>query len=284
MRRVARRLPPGTGRRRAGMARRLGVPRAGAVLRAALGGALIVTASWLHPVPAHADPIANLQKRYQEAIGQAQRKLNEWNARRQQQEAVVEQLRGATTSYAAELRRIDADLLQTVNRLRQAEADLARIEAEIQDLERQMAEKQAAVEQRARAYSTRLRGLYKFTRTSPLEQLLAARDFSDALRRITMMQAVAQVDRQLLGQLRNEHRALVEARAGLAQRQAEATTLRDEIRRQRQTLEARRAEQSALVARAQEQQRQAEAALDEFERQRQEQAAQIAALQAQMQR
>lgn len=233
----------------------------------------------MQPATAGADSLTQLQAR----IAQAQQALKELAARRQGQQVQVEQLRSATDSSTAELRRIDQELLSTISKLNDAEASLQRVQQEQQALEGQIAEKQAQIEQRANVYATRLRALYKFTRTSPLEELLAARSFSDALQRITMMQAVARVDNYLLAQLRAEQQDLLKAHEALQQKRAEEQALRDEIERQRQVLVQRRAEQAAAVARAQAQQQQAEAQLSSWDQQARDLSAQITALQSQYQ-
>ena len=245
--------------------------------------ALLVTGATSLPATAHADAITDLQKRYQVSVAQAQQALSGLVQRRQQQQAVVDQLRGVTGGYAADLRAVDQQLMATVNALQAAEASLAQTDEDIRALEAKIAEKQEAVDQRAAAYATRLRGLYKFTRTSPLEELLGAHSFSEALQRLTMMQAVARVDNRLLGQLRSEQQALLAARAELDKKQAEATALRDQIEQQRQVLEGQRAQQAALVAKAQSEQRQAEQTLTEFDQQQRTQAAEIVQLQGQYQ-
>jgi len=252
------------------------------LVRLAITGVLIL-ASLAHATPTYADPISDLQKRYQASLAQAQQALSGFSVRRQEQQQTVETLRGVTNIYAADLRKVDQELFVTVNALQQAEENLAALQADIRRLEGEIVEKQAAVDQRAAAYGTRLRGLYKFTRTSPLEQLLAARDFSDALHRITMMQAVARVDNRLLGQLRDEQTALVAAKTALQEKQAAAAAVRDEIDQKRQVLVDQRAQQSTLVAKAQAEQRQSEAVLTEFDRQQREQAAEIVTLQGQYQ-
>jgi murein DD-endopeptidase MepM/ murein hydrolase activator NlpD len=212
-------------------------------LRAAWSVAVLI-ALLMAPATASADSLGDLQVR----INQAKQKLGNLASRRQGQQGVVDQTRGVTNGYASQLRQVDQDLLTAIGKLRQAEDGLAKVETEQTALEDSIAEKEAAVEQRAGVYSTRLRALYKFTRVSPLEQLLAAHDFSDALRRIGMMQAVTRVDNRLLGQLRSEHDELLKAREALAQKQAEAVALRDEIEQQR--LEAQR-RQAAAQATAQ---------------------------------
>ncbi|MGH2367504.1 MAG: murein hydrolase activator EnvC family protein, partial [Chloroflexota bacterium] len=128
-----------------------------------------------------------------------------------------------------------------------------------------------------------LRALYKFTRTSPLEQLLAARDFSDALRRVAMMQAITRVDNRLLGQLRTEYGELLASREALQRKQEEAVALRDEIDQQRRALADRRADQAAALVRAQQDQGEAESGLTLFEQQVKAEQANIVALQAQYQ-
>jgi murein DD-endopeptidase MepM/ murein hydrolase activator NlpD len=237
-------------------------------------------AALAQPAPASADPLTDLTVR----IKQAQVAVQELTTRRQSQHRVVDDLRAVTGGHAADLRRVEQDLFAAVARFREAEAALAQVEAEIASLEGQIAEKEAAVERRAGVYGTRLRGLYKFTRTSPLERLLSARDFGEALQRVTMMQAVARVDTRLLGQLRAEHQELVKARAALRQKQEQAAALRDELGQQRQSLEQRRTEQAAVAAQAQREQRQAEAAATELDEQARAQSALIVSLQAQYQR
>ncbi len=233
----------------------------------------------LQPATASADALADIMVR----LGQAQTAVRDLTGRRQGQQVVVEQLRGVTGSFASELQKVDAELMAAVTRFRQAEISLERVEGEIVQLEGEIAAKEEAVQQRANVYGTRLRALYKFTRTSPLEQLLASRSFTDALHRIGMMQAVTRVDNRLLGQLRAEQDDLLKAREALAEKQTEAVGLRDELDQQRRALEERRGEQALLVYRAQQEQRSAEGALSEMDRETAAQGARIVGLQAQYQ-
>jgi murein DD-endopeptidase MepM/ murein hydrolase activator NlpD len=175
--------------------------------------------------------------------------------------AVVQELRGLTQDLANELLRIDQELTAAAASLRQAEADLDRLSGEIVVLEAELVQRQAAMDERSAVYGTRLRALYKFTRVSPLEEILSARDFGDLLNRLTMLQAVTRVDNRLLGQLKAERDAVQTARDGLREREQAVTALRAEIVEQQRILTTRRDEQAVAVARAQEQQARAEAAL-----------------------
>lgn len=234
----------------------------------------------LQPAVASADALSDLKAR----IAQAQVGVQQLTARRQGQQGIVEQLRGAAGAQSATLRSVDAELIGAVNRFNAAEAALERVDADIALLEGEIAAKELAVSQRADVYGTRLRALYKFTRTSPLEQLLAASNFTDALHRIMMMQAVTRVDNRLLGQLREEHDELKSDRTRLDERRAEAVALRAEIEQQRRELEARRADQARLVAQAQSEQRVAEGALSELDRAAASQVASVQALSLQYQK
>ncbi|MDQ3702993.1 MAG: hypothetical protein M3442_19030, partial [Chloroflexota bacterium] len=175
--------------------------------------------------------------------------------------ATVQTLRGLSRELVAELFRIDQQLVSTASALRQAEAELVQFTAETQALEAELAVKQAAVEARGAVYGVRLRAIYKFGRTSPLEEILSARDFGDALRRITMLQSVARIDNRLLGQLRAERDAILDTTTRLRDKQRAATELRDQIDQQHQTLITQYEQQAAVVRQAQEEQSQAELAL-----------------------
>jgi murein DD-endopeptidase MepM/ murein hydrolase activator NlpD len=251
------------------------LPRAHPLVSTALAAALV-----LQPAVASADALTDLKAR----IAQAQTSVQQITSRRVGQQNVVEQLRGITGAQASDLRRVDAELIAAVGRFNRAEAALLRVDEEIGSLESAIAAKEAAVAQRADVYGTRLRALYKFTQTSPLEQLLGARSFTDALHRVTMMQAVTRVDNRLLGQLRGEHDELKKDRALLDEKRGEAVALRTELDEQRRALEGRRAEQALLVAQAQSEQRAAEGALSELDRAAAEQSANVQRLQGQYQR
>jgi murein DD-endopeptidase MepM/ murein hydrolase activator NlpD len=175
--------------------------------------------------------------------------------------ALVQELRGLTQDMVGELYRIDQDLVTAAGALRQAEADLDRLTTEIVALEAELAQKQAAMNERSAVYGTRLRAIYKFTRTSPLEEILSAHDFGDMLKRVTLLQAVARADSLLLGRLRAEYDSLQATANTLREKQQATIALKAQIEEQQRILAARREEQASAVARAQEQQSQAEAAL-----------------------
>ena len=234
----------------------------------------------LQPAIASADALSDLRAR----IARAQVGVQQLTTRRQGQQGIVEQLRGVAGAQFATLRSVDAELIAAVNRFNAAEAALGRVDADIALLEGEIAAKELAVSERADVYGTRLRALYKFTRSSPLEQLLAASNFTDALHRITMMQAVTRVDNRLLGQLREEHDELKNDRNRLDERRAEAVVLRAEIEQQRRELEARRADQARLAAQAQSEQRLAEGALSDLDRAAASQVASVQALSLQYQK
>jgi septal ring factor EnvC (AmiA/AmiB activator) len=130
-------------------------PRYAAVIAAAL---LV-----LQPAVASADTLSDLKVR----IAQAQASVQQLTTRKAGQQNVVEQLRGITGTRASELQRVDSELIAAINRYRQAETDLEQVEAETARLEARIAAQEEAVRQRAGVYGTRLRALYKFTRTSP---------------------------------------------------------------------------------------------------------------------
>ena len=242
--------------------------------------ALLLLVHPLTAATAGASPLRGLQER----LGQAQQRLQQLTGQRQTQESVVDRLRGRTQGFAVELGRVEEALFATINRLVQAEAELDQVEQDLTLLEAQIVEKQAAVDARSGVYTTRLRAMYKFTRTSPLEQLLGARDFSEVLQRVTMMQAFTRVDNLLLGQLRTEQADLLRAKEELQRKQALAQALRDEIDLQRVNLALQRTQQATLLEAARVDQGEAESVLSEYDQQARTEQASIASLQVQYQK
>jgi murein DD-endopeptidase MepM/ murein hydrolase activator NlpD len=159
----------------------------------------------------------------------------------------AEGLPAGVLARLAALRQIDEDLLRSAARMRDAEDALAEVEVALQALGAQVEAQQVAVGQRAAVYGSRLRALYKFTRTSPLEQLLAASDFGDLVRRATLIRSIVQMDQRLLKQLRAEYERLIAMQAALREREQAAAALRDEIAGEHETLAAKRAELAAAA-------------------------------------
>ena len=263
--------------------RRVRAPQRSARRADRAAGVVLALLLLVHPLTAAtagASPLRGLQER----LGQAQQRLQQLTGQRQAQESVVDRLRGRTQGFAVELGRVEEALFATINRLVQAEAELDQVEQDLAQLEAQIVEKQAAVDARSGVYTTRLRAMYKFTRTSPLEQLLGARDFSEVLQRVTMMQAFTRVDNLLLGQLRTEQADLLRAKEELQRKQAQAQALRDEIDQQRVNLALQRTQQATLLEAARLDQGAAELVLSEYDQQARTEQASIASLQVQYQK
>jgi murein DD-endopeptidase MepM/ murein hydrolase activator NlpD len=219
----------------------------------------------------------------QAQIEAAKAAIGSLTSQRDQAARQVNTLRDTTRSLAEELKRLDAEIIGAVSRLRDAESELVRLEGEETALEEEIRAGLVAVQGRADAYGAHLRALYKATRTSLVEQLLAAQSLGDAVRRVTAMRAVSQVDTRLLAELRRETASLSAARQALATARSEVASRRDEIAARQAQLEEARARHAETVAKANAETQAAEARLTDYDRQAKEQASQISGLQAQYQ-
>lgn len=232
-----------------------------------------------------APPVAaeSLLDTLQSRLDAAKAAIGNLTGQRDQAARQVDALRGTSKSLADELKRLDGEIIEAVARLRDAEQELVRLEGEEGLLEAEIRDGLAAVQGRVDAYGAHLRALYKATRTSSLEQLLAAQSLGDAVQRVTAMRAVSQVDTRLLAELRRDTAALTIAREALAKSRSEASTRRDEIAARQAQLEEARARHAETVQKADAETKAAEARLTDYDRQAKEQASQISGLQAQYQ-
>lgn len=232
-----------------------------------------------------APPVAaeSLLDTLQSRLDAAKAAIGNLTGQRDQAARQVDALRGTSKSLADELKRLDGEIIEAVARLRDAEQELVRLEGEEVLLEAEIRDGLAAVQGRVDAYGAHLRALYKATRTSSLEQLLAAQSLGDAVQRVTAMRAVSQVDTRLLAELRRDTAALTIAREALAKSRSEASTRRDEIAARQAQLEEARARHAETVQKADAETKAAEARLTDYDRQAKEQASQISGLQAQYQ-
>ena len=232
-----------------------------------------------------APPVAaeSLLDTLQSRLDAAKAAIGNLTGQRDQAARQVERLRGTSKSLANELKRLDGEIIVAVTSLRDAESELVRLEGEEGILETEIRDGLAAVQGRMDAYGAHLRALYKATRTSSLEQLLAAQSLGDAVQRVTAMRAVSQVDSRLLAELRRDTASLMLAREALAKSRLEASTRRDEIAARQAQLEEARARHAETVQKADAETKDAEARLTDYDRQAKEQASQISGLQAQYQ-
>jgi murein DD-endopeptidase MepM/ murein hydrolase activator NlpD len=246
--------------------------------RSAVVFALVATLVAASPVAAE-----SLLDSLQSRLEAAKAAIGNLTGQRDQAARQVDALRGTSKSLAEELKRLDAEIIEAVTRLRDAESELVRLEGEETALEDEIRDGLAAVQGRADAYGAHLRALYKATRTSTFEQLLAAQSLGDAVRRVSAMRAVSQVDTRLLVELRRETASLTAARQALEKSRIEAANRRDEIAARQAQLEEARARHAETVQKADAETKAAEARLTDYDRQAKEQASQISGLQAQYQ-
>ena len=153
--------------------------------RVAVAVAVAITIIAAPPVAAE-----SLLDTLQSRLDAAKAAIGNLTGQRDQAARQVDALRGTSKSLADELKRLDGEIIEAVARLRDAEQELVRLEGEEVLLEAEIRDGLAAVQGRVDAYGAHLRALYKATRTSSLEQLLAAQSLGDAVQRVTAMRAV----------------------------------------------------------------------------------------------
>lgn len=187
--------------------------------------------------------------------------------RRTSATARLERLRQQEAGYQSELQRVEAELYATLGRLEQAEAELRLLEADVYALEGRIAAQEETIRERSRLYGERLRAMYKFSRTSPLEHLLTARNFSQALSQISLLRVIAREDTRLVERIRREQEVLAEELGRLEQKRRAGQELRGQIAAQREALAAQQAAKRRLLQDVEVSERQVSGELTDMDRQ-----------------
>jgi 3D (Asp-Asp-Asp) domain-containing protein/predicted nucleic acid-binding Zn-ribbon protein len=167
----------------------------------------------------------------------------------------AERLREQNDSLAARSRAALLDLYSLERRLARAEARVAALHARRAALEREEASAQrrlriarADLAEAERHLGLRLSELYMRGEVDPIAVLLAAESLDDALSAFDGLTRLANQDASILGQLRDARRALRDAIAAMAERQAALNGVLAQAEQEQAALAAARSEQAGYIA------------------------------------
>jgi 3D (Asp-Asp-Asp) domain-containing protein/septal ring factor EnvC (AmiA/AmiB activator) len=167
----------------------------------------------------------------------------------------AERLREQNDSLAARSRSALLDLYSLERRLARAEARVAALQARSAALEREEASSQrrlriarADLAQAERQLGLRLSELYMRGEVDPIAVLLAAESLDDALSAFDGLTRLANQDASILGQLRDARRALQDAVAAVAARQAALDGVLAQAEQEQAALAAARSERAGYIA------------------------------------
>ncbi len=167
---------------------------------------------------------------------------------------------------------VSATLERIQKELEAAEAELERIENEQRDTERKIAENeqklkeaQARLERREGILRKRIRDIYINGKLSYLDVVLGAKDFNDFSTRVQLLRRIINSDMELIKAVKEERAQIEIQKAELERDYQRILQLKDEAIKQQAAVEEKKAEQMAVLHKAQTDKAVAEAAYAELE-------------------
>jgi murein DD-endopeptidase MepM/ murein hydrolase activator NlpD len=224
---------------------------------------------------AYADP--------QSEINKAQQDLNALRSQAANAQNELARIEAQAKVAQAELDAVEAELsaanaaYQTIaDQTVQATSHLKKVEANLQETSQRL-------DQRKEILADRLRSLQEKGRVSYLEVLFGATSFSDFISRFEMIGTILKKDRQVFNEVKQQKELLEQQKQEAAARKIQLETLQAQALAKQQEIEARKNEREVASRSLDSSRRQLEAQLEQFAAAEQRINAKIAELQAQMQ-
>ena len=184
---------------------------------------------------------------------------------------LLAQERALQTQIAA----LDAQLRAVQVQIDQETARLVQLGQEVEQTKQLLAEKEAELAQHIADFGRRMRIMYKSGQVSGLELVFSAANFTDLMNRVFFFNDIVREDRRQVAELQKERAAIEDLKADLEAKQAQQAAVVKQIKDQKAQLQAMRDQRAARQAQI--------AAIEaQFQQQLADMQAQRAALQSQI--
>ena len=181
---------------------------------------------------------------------QQQQTLQELERVRSEQELAEQEVvrtQRVQAAADAELKQVQDQLFAKIEEINDTQFQIDRLQVEIHRLTQDTAREEAILADEQEIVSGRLRALYKLSRISPLEVILTASSFTDALNRITIFRRILDDDIRHVRATQERKAELDARRATLVEKQAEIAALKRQRESQQAQLEDLKAQRKSLL-------------------------------------
>ncbi len=213
-----------------------------------------------------------------DTIFDKQRQLNGLNDQILAAKTRLRQLVDQEKAVRAQIVALDNQLAYVAAQIEKETARLELLRSQVEATKLLLAQKEAELAQHIADLSKRMRVMYKRGQVSGLELMLSAGNFTDLLNRVFFFNDIIRDDRRQMDLLRQERAAIQELKADLDAKHAQQAAVVKSIQDQRAQLEAVRAQRLAAQQRIQALEAAFQRELDDMEAQRAAVQAQIARL------
>jgi murein DD-endopeptidase MepM/ murein hydrolase activator NlpD len=186
----------------------------------------------------------------EEELQQNEQNLQQLKTRQEQAQQEVVRTQRVRAAAAVDLQQVENNLFAKIAEVNATQFQIDRLQIEIHSLAQETALQEAILADEQEIASGRLRALYKLSRVSPLEVILTASSFSDAINRFTIFQRILGNDVRHIRATQERKAELDAKRVALLQKHAEVDQLKLQRENQQLQLESLKAERESLLANA----------------------------------
>lgn len=163
------------------------------------------------------------------------------------------------------LRVIQENLDGAVKEYKELETQVTATDQKIIPLQKELDQKQAKLTSREGLFSKRIRDIYMHGQLSYLDVVLGAKNFDDFANRVELLRRIVDADMELITSIRDERDQINAAKQVLETEREKLAKLKDDAAKKKDEIEQHKAEQQALLQKAQNDKATAQAAYDELE-------------------
>ena len=174
-----------------------------------------------------------------------QHRINELQGQQDNARAGIESTTAERNRYLTEKRRIDAEVEAIQRRVSQTRSELYEIETRLAERTADLEEAQQQADEQEEMFNERLRLMFERGPTTYLQAFFQANSFSDLIRRLNTVRAIAEYDNYVLENMRELQEIIDENRREIIVEQET----------QQELLDAQVTQEAELVSRQQEQER-----------------------------
>ena len=191
---------------------------------------------------------SDLLRKLREQEEQSEQELGSIESLTEQARQDLARARQVRAAASAELQQVEDALYAKIEEVNATQFQINRLQVEIHSLTRDLNRQEAVLADEQEIASGRLRALYKLSRVSPLEIVLTASSFSDALNRITIFQRLLGNDLRQIRATQARKTELHDKYAILAEKQAQLETLNRRLAGERAEIEGLKSQAVSILA------------------------------------
>jgi len=161
----------------------------------------------------------------------------------------LESMQSQTDTVENQIKELDLKISNAQNELENVKKELEIINANIEQAEKELAEAEKNIAEKTETFHQRLRVMYKNGNVGYLEVLLSSGDIKDFLSRQTMIESIAEQDRELIQYMKEQRDIVEQKKIELEAQRASVEITKSKLESRKRDLEAVSRQKEDLMGR-----------------------------------